>query len=291
MADLLKIRKLGVGMTIQDQGRIGWRRYGIPTSGPMDSYSADWANRLLGNDPKAPVLECCLQGGELEVLESCWIAHCGVRMRELDWAARFFEKGEVLSMRPPRGGQIGVWGYLAVCGGFEAKPIFGSASQYARAELGRPLIVNDILRGETGNVEQAIAQKRVHPDVQRLPITNKFVEIMVERGSGWALFSPSQQAMFFEQTWRVSTKSDRTGYRLEGANTPQLGGKIASVKSEPTIAGTVQVTTGGVPIVTMPDGPTVGGYAKLAFLEKEARETLAQCLPGTLVRLTLKENS
>src|SRR4030095_5846537 len=73
----LKVADPGVGLSIQDGGRYGWLRFGVPSSGMMDPYTAGWANRLVGSLPGAPVLELCLQGQRFEVLADGWLAFAG----------------------------------------------------------------------------------------------------------------------------------------------------------------------------------------------------------------------
>jgi allophanate hydrolase subunit 2 len=48
--------------------------------------------------------------------------------------------------------------------------------------------------------------------------------------------------------------------------------------------GSVQVPENGQPIVTMRDGPTVGGYPKLGMIDPADLSWLAQCRPGRQVR-------
>jgi len=288
MVDVFEILDLGMGLSVQDEGRVGWLRYGVPSSGAMDSYAAGWANRLLDNEADCSVLECCLYGVRLKVLSDCWLACCGVATGEFDWSARVVKKGELISLSPQQNGAGGVWSYLAIKGGFESPSFFGSASTYERAGIGERLKAGDVLRTSYEDSlagSAAVNSKYVQADERRATQAAELVQVFVEKGSTWTLFSDRQKEAFFGQRWRVSAKSDRTGYRLEGDN---LSGEMASIKSEPVLPGTVQITTGGCPIVTMVDGPTVGGYAKMAFLEKEERERLAQCQPGTEVQFILR---
>jgi allophanate hydrolase subunit 2 len=87
--------------------------------------------------------------------------------------------------------------------------------------------------------------------------------------------------LFFTQVWTVTSQSDRVGYRLGGA---PLGSRLPQLISEPVRVGTVQVPENGLPIVTMRDGPTVGGYPKLGMVDPADVSWLAQCRPGQKVR-------
>jgi allophanate hydrolase subunit 2 len=83
----------------------------------------------------------------------------------------------------------------------------------------------------------------------------------------------------------VDPRSDRAGYRLTGAG---LDGVVsADARSEPTCVGAVQLTPDGTLIVLMADGPTVGGYPKIAVVTTADLPRLAQLGPGARIALAL----
>jgi len=141
---VLRILEPGLGMSLQDTGRHGFRRFGVPTSGTMDPVTAAWANRLLDNSPDAPVLELCLQSQRLEALRDGWIAVCGGSHPRGQARYRAFRvrAGELLDFGP---GDSGVWTYLAVPGGFRADAFLGSRSTNPRAGIGHTLRSGDLL--------------------------------------------------------------------------------------------------------------------------------------------------
>ena len=49
-------------VTVQDAGRKGWRQFGVPGSGPMDSFALRAANALLGNPIEYAAIEIGLGG-------------------------------------------------------------------------------------------------------------------------------------------------------------------------------------------------------------------------------------
>lgn len=76
----MKVLFPGALSTFQDQGRIGFQKYGITSSGSMDVRSAAMANALVGNDPKEAVLEMTVLGPMLQfsspAVGSCrWCPH------------------------------------------------------------------------------------------------------------------------------------------------------------------------------------------------------------------------
>lgn len=76
---------------------------------------------------------------------------------------------------------------------------------------------------------------------------------------------------FVSRRWRVSRERSRIGIRLEGH---PLEGVTELPKSEPAAPGVVQAPPYGLPIVLGEEGPTVGGYLKVASVIEADRGTL-----------------
>jgi biotin-dependent carboxylase-like uncharacterized protein len=278
----IEVLSTGVGLSLQDFGRSGWRRYGVPPGGAMDSYSAAVANRLLGNREDAAVLEILIQGAKLRILEDTWIALAGADLGCViaPWTARLITAGTVLEFPVNR---VGLWSYLAVPGGFQAERWFGSASTDTRNGLGQILVKGSILSAVTRSAAdryERVGRRVLIPELQRDFSAPKIFELLP--GPQFDLFTPEAREQFVTTAWTVSSRSDRTGFRLEG---PRLE-VPDSIRSEPVLPGSFQVPGNGQPIITMVDGPTVGGYAKLAMLKESDVDWLAQCRPGTTVHFT-----
>ncbi len=273
--DCLRIVSPGLGASVQDPGRVGWKRLGVPPGGSMDSHASGWANRLVGNPEDAPLLELLLQGVEFEVLAPCRIAVTGADAgAEIPcWYSRDFAAGQRLRFPKNR---AGLWTYVAVAGGFVADRLLGSASVYPRGGIGRTLAAGDVLAcgamadriPQTAGAWAWWAERRnyLNPPLIRL-----------WPGPQWEAFDERERQAFFQAEWEVSSRSDRVGYRLEGARlNPPEGAMI----SEPVLVGSIQVPPNGQPIVTMRDGPTVGGYPKVALVDEDSLPWLVQCRPG-----------
>ncbi len=281
---VLRVIAAGLALTVQDAGRPGWRRFGVPLGGTMDEHAASWANRLVGNPPDTPVLELALQGARFAALRDVWIAVTGANASAsvAPWHSILLRPGDEVSL--PRN-VSGVWTYLALDGGVESTRVLGSASSYVRGGFGRLLAAGDLIsRATAGNF-------RLPPGVagQMTPALERRnydcpPPLRVWAGPQFAQFSEADRTRFFQQSWAVSSRSDRVGYRLEGA---PLTSRPPALLSEPVRLGSIQVPEGGTPIVTMRDGPTVGGYAKLGVVDARDLSWLAQCKPGQAVRFQL----
>ena len=139
MSDLL-VQEPGPLTTIQDLGRFGHLRVGIPTSGPMDRDAFVLANRLVGNEDGAAALECTLIGARVEFTDDRLVAVTGADMPSTvngaavaAWEAVAVKAGDVLRLGPARSG---VRAYLAVGGGVDTPVVLGSRATYVRGRLG-----------------------------------------------------------------------------------------------------------------------------------------------------------
>ena len=278
---VLEILDPGLAAAVQDTGRWGWRRFGVPPSGSMDGHAATWANRLLDNPTGAPVLELLLQGARLAVRHAVWMAITGADAdaNVATWRALRLSAGETIQF--PRN-RSGVWIYLAVENGFDVERWFGSASVYARGGLGKPLARGDTLRRAAGPAFQlppGIGGRLVDPSEHRHYDSPPLLRVWP--GPQWSCFSESDRAAFFTHEWALTSQCDRVGYRLAGARLRPAPGQIIS---EPVRVGAVQVPEGGSLIVIMRDGPTVGGYPKIGVIDPADLSWLAQCRAGQKVR-------
>jgi biotin-dependent carboxylase-like uncharacterized protein len=274
---MIEILSIGSGLALQDRGRPGWRRFGVPPGGAMDLRSMTMANTLLGNPTAATVLEVAQPGARLRMLQDGWLALAGA-----DFSSRFATG----TARPLRAGEVlefdqtaaGLYAYIAVPGGFCAERWLDSASTDVRNGMGRPLQKGDCLESlrREPNISTAGVARRITSEPLE-HIESGPAPFALYPGAQFEAFSEETRKQFINGQWTVSPQSDRSGYRLAG---PALAvpGEIAS---EPVLPGSFQVPGGGQPIVTMHDGPTVGGYAKIAVLRADDLDRFAQCAPGT----------
>jgi biotin-dependent carboxylase-like uncharacterized protein len=282
--NICRIEAPGIRMSIQDSGRAGWARYGVPVSGAMDDHAAGWANRLLENPSGSPVLEAIGAGAQLRFLADAWIAITGAQAECAAplWRAVHVCRNELVRISDLKSG---LWTYIAVAGGFQCDTWLGSASAYPRGQMGTLLAASQVLKRKEAatftlpaGVSTRLAPWTEQRDYAHPPA------LRVWPGPQWELFLHEQREQFFSQTWTVSPQSDRVGYRLSGERLVHHCGELIS---EPLIPGTIQIPEGGEPIVTMRDGPTVGGYPKLGVVDERDISWLAQVQPGRPVRFQL----
>jgi allophanate hydrolase subunit 2 len=102
------VSSVGPLVSIQDQGRPGLMRYGVPASGAMDREAFEIANAALGNWPGATAIEISMGGLALECVEGAVtmaIAGGGFlvsvdRMKHGSWIVAAMRPGSRLTVRP-----------------------------------------------------------------------------------------------------------------------------------------------------------------------------------------------
>jgi len=279
----VRILRPGFFTTIQDGGRPGASRWGVPASGFADSFSAGRTNALAGNDADSALLEAALGALEIEARESLAFGVAGA-------AAEVRVNGAPADRRRPlvlgAGDRLGVGPataglrvYVAVAGGIDVPRVLGSRSALVPSALGgfagRKLSAGDEL--PSGPPAASPAPALETPDEPAFGSGT----LRALPGPQWELFPPEARRRFFGEAFRVSSRSDRRGVRLEGAGISPSAGEI---DPEGVVVGSVQVPAGGEPIVLMPDGPVTGGYPKIAVVIRADLPLLGQLRPGEMLR-------
>jgi KipI family sensor histidine kinase inhibitor len=281
----LEVESGGLLTTVQDMGRPGYRRFGLPQGGAMDPLALHVTNLLLGNPPGAAALEFTSPGPRLRATRSVAIALGGAdHSPTLNghpvslWSSMRLRPGDVLAFRAPRTGQ---WGYLALPGGVDVPVTMGSRATYVRARLGgyagRRLGAGDRIgcgRFEVGSLLRL-------PPPQQPPLDGECV-VRVVLGPQQEYFTEDAIAQLLDSEFRLSHQMDRVGYRLDG---PRLAlGVRGELLSDGLLPGALQVPSGGQLIVIMADGPTTGGYPKIGAVVRPDLRRIAQARHGQAIR-------
>lgn len=271
--------------TVQDRGRLGHQKLGVPQSGALDAYASLIANKLVGNSPEAAVLEMTVTGPAMAVLKEATLALTGAdvelkvngRRRET-WTAINVQPGDYLQI-----GQVrqGCRMYLAVSGGFDVPVELGSRSTCTSAGFGglqgRPLRKGDFLAA--GSDWIAFPATTLPPAM--IPSYAPHLVLRCLAGPQDDYFqNPDRE--FYAQTFTVSAQADRRGIRLEGPRVPHSHGAPGGVISEPSLPGNIQIPGDGQPIIIMVE-QTVGGYAKIGTVISCDLWKLAQAIPGNTI--------
>lgn len=288
MKEILEVMKPGLSTSIQDTGRIGYQKYGIPTAGAMDTFAHRIANLLVGNPEEAATLEIMLMGPRLKFLQDAVIAVGGADLSAAvdgepvcPWKSFRVYTGQILSFGKP---VHGTYAYLAISGGFYAETVMGSKSTYAQANLGgiegRILQKGDRLSAEDKNLKSIRAGRYLKKT--DIPNYEQHRPIRVITGPDISAFSDTIYQQFLQESYRITEQSNRMGYRLEGKALSHVD--KADIISDAVLPGTIQVPANGQPIVLLADRQTTGGYARIATVIAADIPQLVQKKIGAEVR-------
>ena len=281
----LEVIDVGGLATIQDSGRRNWRRFGVPTSGPMDVFSFHAANALLANLPTCAVVEIGMGDITFRVLQDCVISVTGVgyslSIYIWDfalWNSYFVRAGWTIRLNKL---DFGMWAYLAVTGSVQTQPTLGSRSTYLRGAFGgiqgRPLQVGDVIRSSHPSASlNELAARTLPEDARPTYVEHPIIDVIL--GPQTKYFTEESMETFFSSAYSVNLTSDRMGYRLEGPSL--IYRNKTELISEGMNFGAIQVPSSGQPIVMMADCPTTGGYPKIGAVASADLPLLAQCSPN-----------
>lgn len=277
----------GLLTTLQDEGRWGYQRFGMPVAGAMDRLAYRSANLLAGNEWTAAVLEMTMLGGSFHFESSAYVALCGADMQAAlngvtvpNWSAFFVPAGSELSL----GYAVsGCRSYLAVQGGFDVPQVLGSRSTYVRGGIGgyngRQLKAGDNL--SLGQAEKLSIASKVLP-AGLIPQYCEDITLRVLLGPQDDLFTEEGIETMLCSSYVITDEADRMGYRLDGPVIEHC--KKADIVSDALCQGAIQVPGHGRPIIMMADRQTTGGYAKIGTVIGPDLAKLAQAKPGDSIR-------
>ncbi len=276
--------------TVQDLGRHGSLGYGVGTSGAMDNLSLMLGNLLLGNAEGDAAIEIPLFPFQVRFLEGCAFAvtgaACGATLDGQalppNWVAQA-QAGQVLKLNYPAAGSRA---YLCLAGGVDVPQVLGSRSTQLRGEFGgwqgRMLQQGDRLPAGRPGLAGA-TDFGVGLAARALPLEVDGVPAMrVLPAAEYDCFSEASQAAFWAGQWKITTQSNRYGYRLEGE--PLLPKQPLEIRSHGIVPGVIQVPHGGQPIIQMRDAQPSGGYPKFATVIEADLWRLGQAPIGSHVR-------
>ena len=282
---MIWIAAAGIRSTVQDAGRSGHLRSGIPPAGPADpvAFAAACALVGLGSD-----------GAAIEVVGLPFSFHCDdlrivavtgrdVRVRSRtrvpSWAAVLVRPGDLVVVE---GGATTRYAYVAISGGIALSPVLGSRATYLPSAIGpwpAALAAGDALPLGDGRAPIERAGARLTPPDYAAPVR-------AIPGPHEDRFSARSREALFAAPFTVSAASDRMGVRLGGRRIDALAGEILTCG---IVAGAIQVPPGGEPIVLLADHQTTGGYPIAATVVSGDLGLVAQRAPGEplqLVRVT-----
>jgi len=288
---LIEVVEGGIGNSIQDAGRLGYRHMGITVSGALDTYLARCANALVGNASDCACIEIRAAGPRLRVtagpVRVALAGALGGLITRADGTTAEFAAWQSVTLAAQDELEFdflpGGTAYLALSGGVDSPLQLGSRATYQRALIGgldgRPLSSGDqvpcALTGPDAQLQYSAAA---------WAYADEPVRVMLGPQEGH--FEKDSVAQFLASAFRVTADIDRMGVRLEGTPLRHVSPAAADIVSDGVTPGTLQVPGNGQPIILLADCQTVGGYPKIATVISADLPRLGQLRPGQMVRFS-----
>lgn len=280
----IQVLQPGLYSSIQDIGRFGFRKYGIPQSGVMDSYAAKMSNLILNNSEDASVLEITQMGPKLQFSEATLITICGAFMNPKLNEKNIFnhsiievKSGDVLSFGKL---EYGCRAYLAISGGFMVDKVLNSYSWYEGITAVFKLKKGDELFYKREN--QSVGQK--NSGIRVLTNYIKDNSITAFKGPEYHLLSNQQEQQLNLFSFRIDQKNNRMAIQMQ----EPLINELKPIITGPVLPGTVQLTPSGNIIVLMRDCQTTGGYPRILQVSEDGINALSQRLAGGNIKFDLQ---
>jgi KipI family sensor histidine kinase inhibitor len=298
----LRILAPGLQSLVQDLGRPGHAGLGVSTAGALDRSSVRRANRLVGNQPSAAVVESVAGGLRVQAVGDQVLAVTGApsaltvvapsdpedvagesdgdrprQVREVPMATPFaLLDGETLAIGPP---DRGFRTYLAVRGGVEADTVLGSRSTDTMSGIGpEPLAAGQLLGAGAATSSNVVGIPELQPEYPDAGVT--VLDIVPGPRDDW--FDAAALESLCSQDWAVTPRSNRVGMRLAGD--PLRRSRDGELPSEGTMAGALQIPPDGQPVLFLADHPITGGYPVIGVVVDQQLDRAAQVPVGGSIR-------
>lgn len=287
----LTVLEGGVFSTIQDEGRSGYRKFGIPVSGAMDSISYRLANTLVGNPSDFPAIEFSLKGGKYRFDSEAFIAITGAlmnpRINDLEVQMNTSIRVDAGSVLELGFAQKGVRAYLGIKGVWDIKKVMESYSTCIQGKFGgykgRVLQAGDKIRWQDQSHDYEVKSL----SKEKIPYYSSKVNVDFYIGPEWNLLSKKEKEKFLSTSFTIDSRSNRMGIRLD-TETP-LVVKEFNMKSSGVMPGIIQLPQNGKPIILMNDAQTVGGYPRIGKIVDSDLNRIAQVPPNGTIRFKKSE--
>jgi biotin-dependent carboxylase-like uncharacterized protein len=276
----LTVLETGPLTTVQDEGRFGQGALGIGRSGVCDRAAYRLANRLVGNEDGAAVLEVTFGGLVLSSDTDVVLVTTGARCEGMAHNAPLtLAAGERLKLGPP---VTGARTYVGVRGGIDVPAVLGSRS-------------TDLLAGLGPEVLAAGDRLPIGPSVGMMPGVD--VAAVREPGAGEVVarvqpgprrdwFTEDAWTSLLSQPYSVTAQSNRVGLRLDGV--PLERANAGELSSEGMVRGALQIPSSGTPVLFLADHPVTGGYPVIAYVIDQDVDRCGQLRTGQTLRFTTR---
>jgi allophanate hydrolase subunit 2 len=221
------------------------RKFGVTPGGPCDRESALFASAFVGGKEDEPhILEIGPFGRSLTISAGVMVGLCGAERKVI----------------------------------LDGKEISPNGAWWSEKE--QQLIIQPTNKGVYSYL--AIGKQR------RQPRTLATFSVSLQNPGVLRVLPGPEAEVGFEKLlqaeFEVSNEFSPVGIRLQNLSELTLAHSHPEIPSEPQVPGGIQLPASGNPIILGPNGPTTGGYPKIAVLIDADLDSAFQLPPGRKVR-------
>ncbi len=282
MKGYVTVLKPGLYTTIQDRGRFGFAKYGVPQSGAMDQFSFEFANLLLGNDKNDACIEWVIQPPTLQFNSNTRICLTGAKVDAFlnDQKVEMYQqimvsKNDILTLRNCRNRQ---YGYVGIRSGFLTDLVLESRSFYDEITPKQKLVKGDKLEYNS-NMNSVISY--AHLSIPKNENSDSKIEVF--KGPEFDQLSNREKDLLFKSWFTITGASNRMAIQFKES----ISNSLPQMLTSPVLPGTVQLTPSGKLMVLMRDCQTTGGYPRVFQLTETSINTLAQTMINEQIQFQL----
>lgn len=275
----------GLFSTIQDAGRFGYQKFGVPKSGVMDSYAARFCNLILSNSINAALLEITFQGPRLKFNATTKICITGADLSPIlnDKALVLgsiieISAGDILKFGKRKSG---FRAYLGISGGFQTEEIMESRSWYEDLTSDFRLLKG--MKLPFGTDDSGLVQTNASLKFNNDYLFEKDVEVF--SGPEFSKLPAERQQEIFNSEFTINESSNRMAIQMNES----FHNELHSIITGPVLPGTIQLTPSGKLIILMKDCQTTGGYPRILQVSEKGLQVLSQKLPGEKIKFKKKD--
>ena len=282
----LTILQAGPAMSIQDQGRPGFRARGLTLGGAADRMALAEGAALLGQSPTLAAIEMAGSGGTFQADADTRIALTGAEMtatldgEPLIWhASHLMPAGSKLSIG---GARRGTYGYLHLGGGIATDPVMNARSSHLAGGIGTLLTRGEALPlGGDAGTETGLT----------LSPANRFDggAIRLVASMQTSAFADEVLTRFQATPFRRDARANRMGVRMDFDGAGFTTEDQLSIVSEVVVPGDIQISGDGAPYVLMYECQTTGGYPRIGSVLPCDLPTVAQAQTGAPITFQFVE--
>lgn len=294
-ASTLHFSAVGWRTTVQDLGRQGSERLGVPRGGAADQGSARIANVLVGNPQGAPLIESLGAAVAFTASTDVLVSATGA-VGDVSIDDCLVESGQPLAL--PAGAELrvecgadGARTYIAIGGHLASARFLGSAAPDSRMGFTQAIAAGDVLELDASVTR--IDQPFLGRALFRLPVppsgrdADEWVIDITDCAETDDI--PGIRELLADSTYTVNGRSDHVGIRLDGPVLHPSGDN--EVLSHGVPIGAVEIPHSDELIVLGRYRTLTAGYPIVGFATTRAQDLIGQAHPGRVLRFAWADRS